>query len=84
MTGLKETKIDFGDLLKAALAAGPVLVTLGTAIWAFSTWTERVNMRLDDIDRDLKTIHEHYDHEPPLMLVPPDKKSTLTARHGRA
>ena len=37
MTGLKDAKINLGDLIKAALAAAPVLVTLVSAIWAFST-----------------------------------------------
>jgi spermidine synthase len=80
MTVLKDAKINLGDVIKAAIAAVPVLITLGTAIWAFSAWTERVNLRLDDIDKDLKSIHEHYKIDKPLASENAERRSTWHVR----
>lgn len=72
MTGLQEVKISIADLLKAALAGVPCLIAIISAIWYFSAWSAKVDMRqeredlrLDDIDKDLRSIHELYEHSRP-------------------
>jgi hypothetical protein len=58
MTGLKEINISVADLIKAAFVGLPILITVGSAIWYFSAWSAKVDLRLDDMDRDLKQLHE--------------------------
>ena len=65
MTRLHEVNVSVADLLKATLAGLPCLITLIVAIVHFSKWTERVNYRLDDIDKDLKGIHLRIDQASP-------------------
>lgn len=57
MTNLSEVKVSVADLIKGLIVAAPCLLTIGSAIWYFSTWSERVDNRLDDIDKDLQGIH---------------------------
>lgn len=57
-TDLHGVHVSVAEMLKAAVTLLPCLITIISAIVFFSKWTERVNYRLDDIDKDLKTIHE--------------------------
>lgn len=64
-TDLQNFRISVGDIIKALIVAGPCVATVGSAIWYFSAWTEKVNLRLDDMDRDLKQLHDLYLHRRP-------------------
>lgn len=68
-------KISVGDvevktLLKAIVQVIQALVTVGVLIWYTAGWKNSVDHRLDDIDRDLKSIHEHYEHQSSSPLSP--------------
>lgn len=64
MTGLQDVKISVADLIKALVIAAPCVMTIGGGIWYFSAWSQKVDMRLDDVDRDLRSIHLYLQHGP--------------------
>lgn len=85
MGSLSDLKVSAADLIKALFMALPAVLTIISAIWYFSAWSERVDLRLDDIDKDLRSIHQHYELEklPPaprldrFQLADPEGKQWL-------
>jgi hypothetical protein len=57
-------------LLKVTAIACQGVATAVLAIWYASGWAAKVDLRLDDIDRDLKTIHERQDRQEHLRGFP--------------
>lgn len=66
ISSLKEIKI--GTTVKVVASLIQIAVTVGSLIWYTAGWKEKVDHRLDDIDRDLKSIHEHYKYETPYQF----------------
>lgn len=61
---LKNLQISITDVVKGMIVVAPCIATICSAVWYFSAWSEKVNNRLDDIDKDLKSIHLRLEHEP--------------------
>lgn len=64
LTSLKDAKVSVGDLIKWTLTGLPSLITIIVALVSFSRWSERVDLRLDDMDRDLRAIHLQIQQKP--------------------
>lgn len=71
MQQLETEEIQMRTILKFVVPAIQGLVTVFALIWYTANWKERVDHRLDDIDRDLKAIHEHYEKERPVLPLYP-------------
>lgn len=63
-----EAVVRIRTVLKLVVPVVQGLVTVGLLIWYTANWKESVDKRLEDIDKDLKSIHDHYNYEPPYQL----------------
>lgn len=74
-------EIQMRTILKFVVPVIQGLVTVLALIWYTATWKESVDKRLDDIDKDLKSIHERLDSKPPYSLpdlYPPATSSSYS------
>jgi hypothetical protein len=65
---IESGQIEMRTLLKFAVPVVQGLVTVLVAVWYMASWAATVDKRLEDIDHDLKSIHERLDSKPPYSL----------------
>lgn len=82
MTGLKlkDMNVSVGDLIKWGLSSLPIAIPLLVAIVQLAEWREKVDLRLDDMDKDLRAIHLILDRRSGFAPAPASIDEDL-ARH---